>query len=82
MHFPEILSSGGRPVQTLTDCLNRNGLIGYVTRVFPLGKLPIEERAEEPITAIDHAVKEASRANAFLADRRVPSLFVRPLRMR
>jgi hypothetical protein len=59
MHFPEILSSGGRPVQTLTDCLNRNGLIGYVTRVFPLGKLPIEERAEEPITAIDHAVKEA-----------------------
>ena len=28
---------------------------------------------EERITAIDHAVKEASRANAFLADRRASS---------
>jgi hypothetical protein len=31
---------------------------------------------EERITAIDHAVKEASRANAFLVDRRAPGSFV------
>jgi hypothetical protein len=49
-----------------------------MTRVFLLENSESEERMAERIAAIDHAVKEVSIANAFLADRSAPSSLVKP----